>query len=487
MKIAYGTGAYRRDTGNLPDLRLVNMFLERGRTAQDGYMLQQRPGLTSYFTAGVGPMTGIFSQNGVLGNDIFSVSAGMLYRQATALGAVSGAGKALFAASAAEVLVTGGSTLYRSDGVSGCAQVSFPDGADVSAVAFLADYFVAIRSGSQKYYWSALLDGTSWDALDFASAESSPDNLLDIKVVGDELWLLGASTIEPHFPTGDLDAPFQRSEGRIYRRGVYARGCCAALDNTLLIIGDDGIVYRLAQIPERLSDNGIEEQIAASSEVSAFAFEWEGHKFFCVRLDTITLGCDVASGEWCEFASYGEGNWRAIDAVTVDGKPYFADAVTGRISAWSGLSDDGTAIERIFTAAQRISGKPVTIHTLNLTVNVGATPLLEGQGSDPIIEMRTSRDGGKTFAKWRSTYLGGQGDYRVLPGWRRLGQFDEPGFLAQFRVTDPVPFRVSGVVVNEGGGGRARRRTVAVAAVVSSDGPSYDFSNPDNSQYLGSI
>jgi hypothetical protein len=34
--------------------------------------------------------------------------------------------------------------------------------------------------------------------------------------------------------------------------------------------------------------------------------------------------------------------------------------------------------------------------------------------------------------------------------------FDEPGALFEFRTTEPVGFRVSGVFVNEQGGGRSR-------------------------------
>jgi hypothetical protein len=52
--------------------------------------------------------------------------------------------------------------------------------------------------------------------------------------------------------------------------------------------------------------------------------------------------------------------------------------------------------------------------------------------------------------------LGATGEYRTVPSWRRLGQFDFPGLLLEFRVSDPVPFRVSAVKANDFSGGRSR-------------------------------
>jgi hypothetical protein len=49
-----------------------------------------------------------------------------------------------------------------------------------------------------------------------------------------------------------------------------------------------------------------------------------------------------------------------------------------------------------------------------------------------------------------------EGGYRTVPEWRALGMFDFPGALFEFRVTDPVPFRVSAVKVNDPAGGRQR-------------------------------
>jgi hypothetical protein len=48
------------------------------------------------------------------------------------------------------------------------------------------------------------------------------------------------------------------------------------------------------------------------------------------------------------------------------------------------------------------------------------------------------------------------GQYRKRLEWRSLGSFEDPGALFEFRVTDPVPWRISGAYYNEDGGGRSR-------------------------------
>lgn len=454
--LAYGKGTYRRLAAGLPELRLLNMFSEAAATSQDGVVLISRPGMTVDRTIGTGPIRGLFQQAGTLNNQLFAVSGTQLYGN-SALATVTGDAPVSFAASATEIIVTAGAGLLRSDGTT-ATTVAFPDDASVTAVAYLGGYFIAARAGSQRFYWSALRNATSWDGLDYASAESSPDPLRDMVVVGDVIWLLGASTIEPWAITGDSDLPFQRVEGRNMQSGVIATGCACELDSALFWVGDDHRVYRSGAVPQGLSDAGIEERIAASSSVSAFTFAYEGHKFFCVRLDNETLAYDVATLEWCEFTSFGRTNWRACNAVFVGGQALLGDDETGRV--WSlkngARDDDGQPITKLFTAFQPISDGSFTLDVIHLDADFGGAATLIGEGSDPLVELRSSRDGGKTWSGWRQAGMGKQGQYRARAVWRRFGSFDAPGGIFEVRCTDPLRFRVSAVRANEMQGGRSR-------------------------------
>lgn len=454
--IAYGSGAYRRENGNLPELRLHNMFLEAAVTSERSVTLLSRKGLEPHSSPGDGPVAGVFSEPGVFGGDVFTVSDGRLYRGETDLGAIEGAGPVSFAASDTELAVTAGTTLYRYHATDGLDPVAFPDGANVRAIRFHDGLFLAVADDSQRWFFSAVLDADTWGALDFASAERRPDPLLDIMLLNDTAYLFGASTIEPWANTGSAELPYSRIEQRLFAKGLWATGCAEELDNTLLFVGNDGLVYRLAEVPQRISDHGIEERIAASSSVSTFAYQYEGHSFFAVRLGAGTFQFDLATGQWSELSTWGRDNFRGCCAVTVGTEALFGDDTGGSVWRFGGWSDDGEPLERLFTAVTPIPGGAVPVNNIAIEANTGWTNDLAGQGFDPIVEMRSSRDAGATFGAWRAAPLGQQGDYRARTQWRRCGLFDAPGALFEFRCTDPVGFRVSAVRVNEAGGGRSR-------------------------------
>jgi hypothetical protein len=207
-------------------------------------------------------------------------------------------------------------------------------------------------------------------------------------------------------------------------------------------------------VPEKVSDNSIDARILASTTASLFTFQWEGHEFVVVRLDNETLAYDISTGEWCEFQSV-QGNWFASTSCMVDETAYFGSSTDGNVLNFGGWDDLGSALERRFTAYAALDA-PTAINSLKLWANTGTTEVLTGQGSDPQVEMRYSRDAGETWSGFQSASLGATGDFRAVPAWRRLGTFEFPGSIFDIRATDPVPFRVSAVKVNDPMGGRSR-------------------------------
>lgn len=450
--VAYGAGAYKRDNGNLPPLTLINMFLEQAKTSEQSVALLSREGLSEYSAPGTGPINGIFSKKGCFSGDIFSVSNNTLYRNTTSLGAITGTGPVSIDGSDNEVVVTRGGTAYSYNGTN-LASIAFPDSASVRAVCFINGRFVFVRDGTAKFYWSAILNGRSVGALDFATAERQPDQLLDVIARGDILWLMGQSTVEAWSNDGSsADLPFSRIEQVVFEVGVKATGCTVKTDNTVFFIGSDDVLYRVGEVPERVSDHDWEEHIGASATHKLFAFKYQGHEFLGVRLASETLVYDIATRQPCEFQS-SQGNWIAQCATMVGDTAYFGHATTNQVMIFNGWDELGDELERRFTAAQQLD-QPAWINNVKLWANAGHTEVLSGQGVDPVVEMRSSDDAGNTWSDFDWDDLGSAGDYRTVPEWRCLGQFDFPGVMMEFRCTDPVPFRVSAVKVNDPGGRR---------------------------------
>jgi hypothetical protein len=74
----------------------------------------------------------------------------------------------------------------------------------------------------------------------------------------------------------------------------------------------------------------------------------------------------------------------------------------------------GAEMERRFTAAVQLEDV-TTIDRVTLWTNTGHTPLLTGQGSDPVIELRTSNDAGNTWSDWEAESLGTEGNTEPSP------------------------------------------------------------------------
>jgi len=268
------------------------------------------------------------------------------------------------------------------------------------------------------------------------------------------LYLGCKSKIEAWYPTGDGTLPLQRISQRTAKRGVIATGCMVELDNALHFIGDDRVVYRMADVPSRVSDHGIEEQIGKSATFKLFSYLYQGHAFLNVRLDTQTLSFDVVTQKWHERRTWGVANWAACCAAEqADGTAIFGSATGPELLVYSGWAEGSSPLSREFTAAVP-STRSFPLPTVELEANPGTASI--SAGADPQIEMRSSRDGGNTWGPWRAANLGASGKYRTRPKWRRNGSFDAPGALLHFRCTDPVPLRVSTALSGESSAGRSR-------------------------------
>lgn len=455
--ILYGKGSYRRDNGEFTSLNLINMFPEAAPTVEQGVALLSRPGLEEYATRGSGPIHEIFRKPGLFNGDQFTLSGNTLYRGAASLGTINGTGPVRIAHSSVELVITRGQTAYSYNGTN-LAAISFPDSANVVAVAYLGGRFLFVRENSQRFYWSELNDGRTVGALSYTAADSSPDYLVDIIAVSDNVFTLGNESLEVHYLTTSITLPYARINQRTRNRGVVDTGCAVEFDNALHFIGEDFVVYRMAEVPQRISNHGLEERIAESTSWRLFTFLFQGHAFLCVRVDSGTWVFDPAGGaEWPEFQTYGMDNFIGQCAENVDELALFGSSVDGKIYQFSdNWTDAGVPLERRFTGAFPIKGGVVPVDALELECNSGATLASTGPGANPQIEVRASRDGGHTFGHYRTASLGAQGERRIRPRWRRWGFFDAPGALFDFRMTDPAPLRVSAVLVNEPASGRSR-------------------------------
>ena len=155
-------------------------------------------------------------------------------------------------------LTLSGATLTGADnhGLNG---IEIPDGLPPVQVATLKSHIIVGIGRTDRFYFIKPAQITI-GGLDFATAESQPDELVAIRVIGDTAWLIGQSSTEVWYATGDPDLPFTPVSGRTYDRGAI-EGTVVNIKGTLFLVDQDYIVYAIAGGPQRISNHGVEETI----------------------------------------------------------------------------------------------------------------------------------------------------------------------------------------------------------------------------------
>lgn len=447
--IPLGLSAYRR--ADMPPVTLKNMVYEKTpANLEDQVALMPRPRLVGEYAAGNGPIRGVFRKGGAILDRLLALSGDKLFRveegSATEIGTVAGPGRMSAEGSPSAVMLTCGTTVYSTDGAS-LNTVAIPDNQNIIAVDILNSYFLLAAENFGRFYWSAI-GGTTVDPLDYATAESQPDTLQTIKVIGDVAWMVGRLSLEAWQPTGDLDLPFQRISGRIFGIGCVARETVQKLSvggvDTMCWVGADGVVYRLSPNPTRISDYGMEERIRRADPATLYAVtaKWVGRDFYILHIPGEgSWACDLSTGFWDEWTSYGRDVFRgAVSTVGPDDLPLIGDDETGVI--WG------------LTEAQRTDGSdPVVFEFSGLLENIDApqrcnnvlldcsTGLAPDPEDDPMIAMAYSPDRGKTWVETPDQPLGRQGEYVERVMWPRLGLIKRPGRSFRWRTTEPITVR----------------------------------------------
>lgn len=443
--VLLGQGSYKRTQGRLPESVLTNMYAERAPTEASGVALLSYPGLTRNVVGLDGAFRGLYQQAGTFGGDLLAVAGAKAYRITggleTELGALPGSERVWIAANGVIAYIATGPAAYSTNGTT-VSTLATPDSLGFSSVGYINGYFLFGQTGTSRFYW--LEPGeTVVDPLNFANAESAPDAILAVVILGDEIWLFGEGTTEVWIPTGDADAPFQRVGGRTYPRGCRSRDTIAKADNTIFLIGDDGIAYRTDTTFIRVSEHGIEERIALAADLEAWTFALDGHTFYALSIGGQGTYCfDVSTGQWSERQSYEFATWRARVGVNVGAQIYAGDIEEGILWAFDryAFEDDEGPMVRTATGAMLMAGVRAPCHSFSVDCSTGST---DDPAARPVAVLHISDDGGNTWKDMGQAGLGRLGQYDARLRWSRLGLMKPPGRIFKLIVSDKVSWRVS--------------------------------------------
>lgn len=445
-------GAYEARSLNLAAQRCVNLYPETVETKEGKEVaaLLGCPGMTKRLTlAAAGEVRGLLTVvvdgtptlYAVCGTKLYSINTSWT---ATEQGTLTGStGRVGMAWNGFQVIVVEGANGYTynpgTDTFAAIADADFP-GADT--VCFIDTYFLVNDPDTGRFYISGQNDGTTWDALDFATAEAVPDDLVAVFADHRELWGFGELSVQVFTNTGNADFPFESIGNVFIEQGCAAAFSPAKIDNSVFWLSANengqGMVMRAeGYTPRRISTHAIEHAIQGYSDISdaiGFAYQQEGHSFYVLVFPTgeATWVYDAATGLWHERAWWDDDNdvfkrHRANCHAFFNGYHVVGDWEDGRIyTLHLDVYKDDTDYIRWLRAWRALPAGQNNLsinghRRLQLDMEAGVG-LASGQGSDPQVMLRWSDDGGHTWSSelWRS--IGGNtGEFGKRAVWRNLG------------------------------------------------------------------
>lgn len=428
----------------------VNLYVEvQADPEANGLVMYPTPGLTSFVNFGASPCRGLYQKGDVLyvvnTNKLWEVASdGTMTSRGTLL---TGSGRVDMADNGAQMLIVDGTNGYIFTFASNTlAQITDLDFPASTTCSFINGYFVVSKTGSAQFYISDLYDGTAWDALDFATAEADPDNLVRLMADNGVLYLFGDKTTEMWGDSGAADFPLARIGASAIEWGLAARWSLCKFDGALMFLRKDRlgavqvcVLSGNQAVPVSNPDmDYVFSQYAAVENATAFSYSLAGHPFYQINFPSANESWlyDGLSKAWSKLQS-GDGRHRGEIQASFLGDSYVCDCDSGavyRLDA-SSYTDNGEPIVREFVSRHNKAGDYIRIAALWLEMQSGVGAV-SGQGSDPQVMLQISRDGGHTWGSemWRS--FGKLGQYTVRAVWNRLGRSRD--WLFRFRVTDPV-------------------------------------------------
>ena len=470
MKSPILGSSYVARSVNAADNRMVNLFPEVvPEGGKEAAFLSRCPGLKFLQTVGTGPIRGLWAHQ-TNGSDFYVVSGSEVYKLSsmtgtpTLLGTVTGTGQVSIADNGTQIFFACNPDSYIYNEVTNVfQQITDPDFPGAVTVGYLDGYFVFNEPDSQRVWVTNIFEGTQIDALDFASAEGSPDGLVGLIVDHREAWLFGTDSVEVWYDAGLADFPLTRIQGAFNEIGCVAAFSIAKLDNGLFWLGTDargqGIVYRAnGYTGTRVSTHAVEYAIAQYGNISdaiAYTYQQEGHAFYVLTFPTgnATWVYDVATQAWHERAGWDNGVFmrhRSNCQCNFGGNIIVGDFENGNIYRFDlDVYADNGGIQKWLRSWRALPTgqnnlKRTAQHSLQLDCQAGVG-LATGQGDDPQVMLRWSDDGGHTWSNEHWAPIGKVGQYFRRVFWRRLGMtLKLRDRVYEVSGTDPVKIAIVG-------------------------------------------
>ena len=464
----FGLGQQQRSPF-ISTVKRVNAVVEMTENGRQQAALIGMPGLASYVSTGGRPARALFIREGeltfyvVVDDQILQLSANLPAKLLGSFTTIEG--PIWMADNGTQLLINDGVTAYiytfATDSLTQIVDPDFPSGA--RGAEFLQDRFwVYVTSGTSanRVYGSDQFNGLSWDPLNFFTPEATPDGIVSIMRWYNNLIVWGRTSIE--WWTGvAVNVPgqlgFQPITGASTEIGLGGELSYFGVGQRLFFLGRvsgqagvyEIVNYQAVKVSTPAVDADIVRRINHTISIGT-GYMISGHGIFQLTFpDTTTQGAitwafDTTTELWCERQSYSKPYYRGLHASTTLDRVFISDAFTGTIWEMSDayqVEGDDPLIFEVTSIHLLKQGDQLAVDSIQIDMETGLG-LSVGQGSDPRGMIQVSKDGGHVWGMEAWVPLGKIGAYKTRAIRRRIGAARD--IAIRFRITDPIPRRVSG-------------------------------------------
>lgn len=443
--------------------RRLNVYYEvRVDGDKSNIVIYGTPGTVIASSALSGVIRGLWVMNAFL----YVVSAGTIYQfdqflNVTTIGALNTtAGIVSMADNGTQLMVVDGTNGYIYNQVTTVysgkiTDAAFPNGA--TTVTFNDGFFIVNKPNTGQFFISKSYDGTSWNALNFATLAATPNNLLAVDTDHGYLILWGQRSIEFWQDTGANTFPYAPLRAVAQEYGLNAVFSRAKINNTMVFLaqnpqGQVQVMSFNGFTPSDISSpdiTNIINKFSNTADALGFGYVIDGHSMYQITFPTggRSFLYDFSTQIWSELQTGVDlvAPHLARLSVNFNQKTYVSDASTGNIYLLTAdsFTDNGTQIKRLSETRHGIEDfNVIGVDEIYLDMETGVGTQT-GQGQNPQIMLQVSKDGGRTFGNEAWMPLGKVGQYkgpRVTK--RRLGAGRD--VLLRIAMTDPVKFVITG-------------------------------------------
>lgn len=462
----FGVGLH----GKSPDVtsnKLVNAYYEFQQEADDTRVaIYGTAGLIQFLDQGDAPWRGLhaFAPNSLM----YGVHRGTFYEinnagVSTARGTINTSENRVdITDDGNKIAVVDGTEIYTYDPATPATPIAAVADADrpqsPNTCTFQAGRIITDEDGTGEFHGSGAYAPTTWAALDYATAETHPDNTVRVLNYRGTLVVMCTNSIEYFQNVGGSGFPYSVIAQATQEVGLAARWSVGRFAGSYAFLAQnrEGQVFVATfngYNVQRISNFELDYMInryGTVGDASGFGYLLGGHAMYQLNfpVEGKSWLYDGATKHWSELRYGANARHRAEMGVDFLASTIVADYANGKMYRLDAdtYTDNGAEIHTILRGRHIEKNKRMfRIGSIELGMEHGVG-LATGQGSTPMAGLRLSKDGGHSYGTQTLAPMGAIGEYASRCIWRRCGSGRD--IVSEVTITDPVKRVITEAIMN---------------------------------------